>query len=429
MLNGKTATEPPEDEGFSAIVRERVRSAIADADNLPETADKRAAELADLAVARDACWGAAERLGLVLVGGEAIDAVLPRGGVYMGAEHRDIDFLTEKSPKLVAAILVGALRDRGVAANMQPALHDGTWTIKSHRCVVADVTGVSPLEIERLRGAGADQGTSGGNDRRRKRGGRKSGPPGAARRPGGGRVGMAVAPVQYLKMSLHFELSRPAAHCRRWPRLHSRMRALYDAFPPGGGQAPPRGEAAGPPGGLELAAMRLCESNRGRALLCGTAAAREMLGTGGVAAEEDRVDVIVQTDDETDALCFAISMARAAEAPGRPLLTDGPFGGGLFLPGYSCVTDDTGGERARVYCSSSPLAAAECGWLASADVVLFLMLGEILASGDSGGGLRRAADSLAVEMLSREDEGCCSGNWSRMSLHSGALSKKRPLNF
>ena len=405
-----------EENGFARAVRERVALALRETAALPENRRKREEEQADLAAASDACWAVAKSGAMVLVGGEAINRTLPGGGVYGDEEHRDFDFISSSSSKLAAANMMRAIRDKGLDANIHPAVHEGTWTVKVHRRVVADVTEATHQELQALARRKSLKDGAGGDP---------TGPP--APNPGGRRrsrrgIGRRhsayplVAPVEYLKMSLHFELSRPTVHCRRWPRLHRRLRALYDAFPtahPGGRDGATSHREA--PGGLLEAALRSCRGSGGRLLLCGVHAAREMLGSAGVPAGS-RVDLVLHTDDDTDTLAEAIRLSRCSGRElGETLITDGPTGASLFLPAYSSVTDTLGRELARVFSSPVPLATAACGWIASVDFVLCLMYGEDLAGG-VGRATARAAALLSEEMLRREDSESCDGHWDRMRL-------------
>jgi hypothetical protein len=428
---GRSA-EPVGAGGYHDIVRDCAEKALVATENLKENVLKRALEATEFAEAREACIETGARQGLVIVGGEAIDRRLPGIDVYPPGERGDVDFVTSRSSKLVAATLMNVLRSRGLPASIQPAIHDGTWTVRVHRRVVADITEVLPRELDVL--LGRNPGARGG--KRRRRGGARpraalsAGPPAGPRageqwgrasgQPGGRTGDPPVAPVEYLKMSLHLELSRPTSHCKRWPKVYSRMRSLYEAFPPvatGVSETAPSPLAAA----AAAAARATISGRRGQALLCGAAAALEILGR----PPSGRTDVVVLSEDPSDTLCEAIAIANEAERlvggrdvrGGTVLLTQGPSAQGLFLPAFSSVVDVSGEEIVRVYGSALPLSCTECGSLASADAILFLLYGEMLSldlDPEGTAGVRSAASSLAAEMLAREDAGDCSGNWRRM---------------
>lgn len=442
-LETETGSRGRPSGGYHDVVRECADKAHEATLNLEANVLKRAREALETDEAREGCLEAAAGQGLLVVGGEAIDRSLPGGSVYQCGEHRDADFVTRRSSKLVAATLMGILRDRGLPASIHPALHEGTWSVRVHRKVVADVTEIAPWEMDVLAGG------SPGPPRRRLRSGsrgkganrRQGDPPSVGRAGPGGRKGQErrgapasrggpeaparfgppVAPIEYLKMSLHLELSRPTSNSRRWPKVYRRMRSLYEAYPP----AAPRGELSEPQeerdDGIRGAAHSAAKATSSDALLCGVPAALEVLGR----PLAGRTDVVIVSEDPADTICKAIAIAKAAErslggmdiASDRVLLTQGPAPQGLFLPPYSSVTDVHGEELVRVYGSPLPVASSECGSLASADAILYLMYGEMLSLGldpARTSNLVSASASLAEEMLAREDAGDCSGKWRRM---------------
>jgi hypothetical protein len=336
---------PPIGDIPSRAVSELAAEAQAAADGSRSSDPDAALRAAVQAQARDVCLEVAEHGragGVIIVGGEAFARILRSPP---GPPPRDADFLCSGDSKPVAVAMARRIREMGVETACKPAKHCGTWRIFAAGAVVADVTGVRPDEFRGLR---------------------------AAARPC-----PTVAPVEYLKMSAHFELSRPTVFPGRWPVVFRRLAALYREFPPAdppSRRSVPVRPLAAPGASIVRAASLAAEGARGSVLIAGGFGA-ELAGMLGAGSRSgcDRVDVVVVSRDEDDSLMTAIKLSRCH--PG--LLTDGPFPPSLLLPGFSSVLDADGRELARVYHSTVPLTAAGDG-LASVDVVMFLLYGEVL---------------------------------------------------
>ena len=343
---------------------------------------------------------------LMLHGGYALNAALPDSlRPYPADDHavHDIDAITHKDSKMISASAVTALRRAGHTVSMRPARHDNTWTIRSAGSVVLDVNGVSAEDMAALRALSDEEGSPRWE-------------------------GIRVAPTAYLKASMHLELSRPTVYVERWAKVVPRLASIYSVHPVLAAPPAPRAHAANPrrrrrgkeqkpasqppasqPGppppaqrpafdsAAEAAAALLASGapNATRLVIAGSLAALEMAGPDASqsmirmrdAAEAHgpwhRLDVVTRSDAGATAACLAKELLASRNR--RVVAREHPAR--MFLPHHvSLVCCATGACLCRVYSMPEPVCAnlvpGVAVPLASADVVLYLLIGEYIASHD-----------------------------------------------
>lgn len=359
---------------------------------------------------------------LMLHGGYALNAALPASlRPYPADDHavHDIDAITHKDSKMISASAVTALRRAGHTVSMRPARHDNTWTIRSAGSVVLDVNGVSAEDMAALRALSDEEGSPRWE-------------------------GVRVAPTAYLKASMHLELSRPTVYVERWAKVVPRLAALYSvrpvlAAPPaprinaanprrgrrGKEQQPPASQppASQPPpaaqrpafdSAAEAAAALLASGapNAARLVIAGSLAALEMGQTlkSMIRARDaakahgpwHRLDVVARSDAGATAACLAKELLASRNR--RVVAREHPAR--MFLPHHvSLDCCATGACLCRVYSMPEPVCAnlvpGVAVPLASADVVLYLLIGEYIASHDehsTRAAVAELANAVAADM-------------------------------
>nr|WRJ69842.1 hypothetical protein TetV2_00393 [Oceanusvirus sp.] len=162
------------------------------------------AERERLSRGRKAAADVAGRLGLMVHGGTAISRLLPR--VFDAKDVLpDVDTFSSKgknSKKTAHAVAHMVSQEIGEDVRVVPAIHKATQSVRAGRNVLLDVSWVDPSILSVLKTVAKDEGTP-----------------------------ADVAPVAYLKMSIHFELYRPNVYVQRWRKLWPRLCALYEEEP------------------------------------------------------------------------------------------------------------------------------------------------------------------------------------------------------
>lgn len=121
----------------------------------------------------------------------------------IGATDVDVFSSKHKDSKKTAHAIAHLLAKRGIQGlRVVPAKHKGTFSVRLDRDPVVDVTWVPGNQLARLRRANDYEGHK-----------------------------VRGAPVAYLKMCLHYELSRPASFIERWRKVWPRLRSLYEKYP------------------------------------------------------------------------------------------------------------------------------------------------------------------------------------------------------
>jgi hypothetical protein len=136
-------------------------------------------------------------------GGTAINNLLPKKDRFYNPEEDvpDYDFFS-KTPQAHSVIIANQLRAKGIAAvEVKPGMHLGTFKVFSDFTGVADITQLDEEIFDRL----WEQAEV--------------------------RDGIHYVPVNFLRMSMYLELSRPHGDVSRWEKVYSRLQLLNKAYP------------------------------------------------------------------------------------------------------------------------------------------------------------------------------------------------------
>jgi hypothetical protein len=136
-------------------------------------------------------------------GGTAINNLLPKKDQFYNPEEDvpDYDFFS-KTPQAHSVIIANQLRKEGVAAvEVKPGMHLGTFKVFADFTGVADITHLDEEIFDRLWEEAEV------------------------------RQGIHYVPVNFLRMSMYLELSRPHGDVSRWEKVFSRLELLNKAYP------------------------------------------------------------------------------------------------------------------------------------------------------------------------------------------------------
>jgi hypothetical protein len=136
-------------------------------------------------------------------GGTAINNLLPKKDQFYNPEEDvpDYDFFS-KTPQAHSVIIANQLRKEDIAAvEVKPGMHLGTFKVFADFTGVADITHLDEEIFDRL----WDQAEV--------------------------REGIHYVPVNFLRMSMYLELSRPHGDVSRWEKVYSRLELLNKAYP------------------------------------------------------------------------------------------------------------------------------------------------------------------------------------------------------
>jgi hypothetical protein len=136
-------------------------------------------------------------------GGTAINNLLPKKDQFYNPEEDvpDYDFFS-KTPQAHSVTIANQLRKEGIAAvEVKPGMHLGTFKVFADFTGVADITHLDEEIFDRL----WEQAEI--------------------------RAGIHYVPVNFLRMSMYLELSRPHGDVSRWEKVYSRLELLNKAYP------------------------------------------------------------------------------------------------------------------------------------------------------------------------------------------------------
>jgi hypothetical protein len=136
-------------------------------------------------------------------GGTAINNLLPKEDQFYNPEEDvpDYDFFS-KTPQAHSVVIANQLRAKGVASvEVKPGMHLGTFKVFADFTGVADITQLDEEIFDRL----WDEAET--------------------------RAGIHYVPVNFLRMSMYLELSRPHGDVSRWEKVYSRLELLNKAYP------------------------------------------------------------------------------------------------------------------------------------------------------------------------------------------------------
>ena len=136
-------------------------------------------------------------------GGTAINNLLPKKDQFYNPEEDvpDYDFFS-KTPQAHSVTIANQLRKEGVAAvEVKPGMHLGTFKVFADFTGVADITKLDEEIFDRLWDEAEVRG------------------------------GIHYVPVNFLRMSMYLELSRPHGDVSRWEKVYSRLELLNKAYP------------------------------------------------------------------------------------------------------------------------------------------------------------------------------------------------------
>jgi len=136
-------------------------------------------------------------------GGTAINNLLPKKDQFYNPEEDvpDYDFFS-KTPQAHSVIIANQLRKEDIAAvEVKPGMHLGTFKVFADFTGVADITHLDEEIFDRL----WEQAEV--------------------------REGIHYVPVNFLRMSMYLELSRPHGDVSRWEKVYSRLELLNKAYP------------------------------------------------------------------------------------------------------------------------------------------------------------------------------------------------------
>lgn len=136
-------------------------------------------------------------------GGTAINNLLPKQDQFYDPERDipDYDFYSE-TPQLHAMKLADRISKAGYSSvEVKPGVHLGTFKVFADFTGVADISHLDKAVFEKLWGDSIE------------------------------RNGIHYVPVNFLRMSVYLELSRPKGDVSRWKKVYSRLQLLNKHYP------------------------------------------------------------------------------------------------------------------------------------------------------------------------------------------------------
>lgn len=149
---------------------------------------------------------------LLLYGGLAINSILPKKRrFYNNEEYHDFDFFSYKA-KVDAIDLAKTLKKNGFPyVEVKVGFHYATYKVYVNFTSVADITEIPHRLFKRMHAMAQEQ----------KPYIRNYAPD----------CDIHIVPLEYLRLALHIELSRPEGYIERWIKIYKRMTLLYDHYP------------------------------------------------------------------------------------------------------------------------------------------------------------------------------------------------------
>lgn len=149
---------------------------------------------------------------LLLYGGLALNSVLPKNKrFYSEHEVPDYDFFSSSAIKHGKELANIYLRKGYNHIELKPGLHSGTYKLYVNFISIADITNVPKNLYNRMMEISQQE--------------RdiilKNNP----------ELDLHIAPIYFLKMALHLELSRPNGFIDRWTKVYNRMVLFYKTYP------------------------------------------------------------------------------------------------------------------------------------------------------------------------------------------------------
>ena len=136
-------------------------------------------------------------------GGTAINDLLPKEDQFYDSkvDVPDYDFFS-KTPQAHSVIIANQLKAHGIkAVEVKPGMHIGTFKVFADYTGVADITHLDDLIFDRLW------------------------------KEGEVRNKIHYVPVNFLRLSMYLELSRPRGDVSRWEKVYKRLTLLNEAHP------------------------------------------------------------------------------------------------------------------------------------------------------------------------------------------------------
>jgi len=136
-------------------------------------------------------------------GGTAINDLLPKEDQFYDpkVDVPDYDFFS-KTPQAHSVIIANQLKAHGIkAVEVKPGMHIGTFKVFADYTGVADITHLDDVIFDRLW------------------------------KEGEVRNKIHYVPVNFLRMSMYLELSRPRGDVSRWEKVYKRLTLLNEAHP------------------------------------------------------------------------------------------------------------------------------------------------------------------------------------------------------
>jgi len=136
-------------------------------------------------------------------GGTAINDLLPKEDRFYDpkVDVPDYDFFS-KTPQAHSVIIANQLRAHGIkAVEVKPGMHIGTFKVFAEYTGVADITQLDEAIFDRLW------------------------------KEGEVRNKIHYVPINFLRMSMYLELSRPRGDVSRWEKVYTRLQLLNKAHP------------------------------------------------------------------------------------------------------------------------------------------------------------------------------------------------------
>jgi hypothetical protein len=153
-----------------------------------------------------------QKKNLLLYGGLALNLILPEKlRFYDEFEVPDYDFFSPNAVKH-GKELANLYAKKGYSdIELKPGLHIGTYKLFVNFTPIADITSVPPKLFAKMMQISSEE-----RDMILKN------------NPG---LELHVAPLDYLRLAMHLELSRPDGFIDRWQKVYSRMVLLYKTYP------------------------------------------------------------------------------------------------------------------------------------------------------------------------------------------------------
>ena len=136
-------------------------------------------------------------------GGTAINNLLPKKDQFYSPETDvpDYDFFS-KTPQAHSVVIANQLKAAGITSvEVKPGMHLGTFKVFADFTGVADITSLDEVIFDRLWKESEI------------------------------RAGIHYVPVNFLRMSMYLELSRPRGDVSRWEKVYTRLQLLNNAYP------------------------------------------------------------------------------------------------------------------------------------------------------------------------------------------------------